>query len=60
MRFLTPIIQGIIIVLAASVLGGSIKIYGQFESVKARIENVEQAIIEIRRELKSVPLCRSK
>lgn len=58
MKFITPIIQGTIVLLAISLLGGGIKVYGQIEAFKTRLQTVEESVKAITAKLDAVPLCR--
>lgn len=60
MKFVTPILQGIIILLVTGLLGGGIRAYGQFESFKVRLKTLETEVSQITKKLESLPLCRSK
>lgn len=60
MKFVTPILQGIIVLLIGSLFLGGLKAYGQFESLKTRIDTVENAVKNITDKLEAVPLCRTK
>lgn len=60
MKFVTPILQGIIVLLISSLLFGGLKAYGQFESFKTRLETVENNVKALTDKLEAIPLCRSK
>lgn len=60
MKFVTPILQGIIVLIVGSLLLGGLKAYGQFSTFETRLETVEGAIKKITEKLEAVPLCRSK
>jgi Tfp pilus assembly protein PilN len=59
MKFLAPILQGIIILLIVSLFGGGVKVYAEFEQVKTRVQLLEQSINRFERKLAEVPLCRA-
>lgn len=59
-KFVAPILQGVIICLVVSLLGGAVTVYAEFERVKDRVGNLEAAIAKIDKRLEGVPLCRLK
>jgi hypothetical protein len=59
MKFVAPILQGIIILLTVSLFGGGVKVYAEFEQVKTRVQLLEQSINRIERKLAEVPLCQA-
>lgn len=42
MKFATPIIQGVVIMLVMAVLSAGIKVYGQMETVEVRLTGIEK------------------
>lgn len=59
MKFLTPILQGVIILILVSLVGGGIKVYAEFEAIKTRVQILEQSIDHFDAKLTELPLCRS-
>lgn len=59
-KFVAPILQGVIICLVVSLLGGAVTVYAEFQRVKDRVGDLETAISKIDKRLSEVPLCRLK
>lgn len=60
MKFVIPILQGVIILILASLGGGALKVYAEFEGIKTRVQMLERSIDRFELKLAEVPLCRPR
>ncbi len=58
MKFLAPILQGIIVLVVVSLLGWGIQAYGQFERFDERLRGIEQQLVNLNESINTLPLCR--
>jgi hypothetical protein len=60
MKFFTPILQGVIVLLIASLIGGGFQVYAQVDELGIRVDAIETTISKIDATLNKVELCREK
>lgn len=64
MKFLTPILQGLIVLLIMGALGWGLRSYGQFNRIAytvstfdERLKSLEEQIKALKTQIEKVPLC---
>ena len=60
MKFFAPILQGVIVLLIASLIGGGFQVYAQVGELGLRVNAIENAIAKFDETLNKVELCREK
>lgn len=59
MKFLMPILQGVIILMVVAVIGWGFSAYGQLQRYDERISSIERDLKSIADRLEKLPLCRN-
>lgn len=64
MKFLTPVLQGVIVLLIMGALGWGFRSYGKFERIAysvstfdERLKSLENQIEALKKQIEKVPLC---
>lgn len=67
MKFVAPILQGVMIIMVCAALGGSYVVYADYRLLPSRVAELEKSVSSLERsftllndQIGNVPLCRPK